>query len=229
MTQASENTRGKDTAAQVSSDAEHLRPTTKRLLLVRHAQIAAEHVGQLIGATDVPLDPSAESRARTAAGRLARWNPQTCICSPMQRCRQTAAAVAPDLVPHFDPDLREIDFGRWETKAFAEAAAKDPSLVDRWAAFAPDFAFPGGESVADFLHRVHAAADRLIHAEAETVLVVTHGGVIRTMICHLLGLESRRYVAFDVPYLATAVIDLFDGQGVLATLERPEAAEAGNG
>ncbi len=40
------------------------------------------------------------------------------------------------------------------------------------------------------------------------------------MICHLLGLEPRHYMTFDVPYSALAVIDLFDGKGVLAALER---------
>jgi broad specificity phosphatase PhoE len=69
----------------------------------------------------------------------------------------------------------------------------------------------------------------LIHAEAQTVLAVTHGGVIRAMICHLLALEPRQYVAFDVPYAAMVVIDLFDGKGVLAALERPEPQEGDHG
>jgi alpha-ribazole phosphatase len=132
------------------------------------------------------------------------------------------------LPPQLDPNLREIDFGACENRTFAEAAAEDPTLADRWAALAPDFAFPGGENVGDFLRRMQAAADRLVRAEAQTVLAVTHGGVIRTMICHLLGIEPRKYLAFDVPYSAMAVIDVFDGRGVLAALVRPDA-EDGHG
>ncbi len=190
-----------------------------RLLLLRHARIEARYVGRLIGATDLPLDPAGEAQARTLAERLARWTPQACYCSPMQRCRQTAAAAVPDLPPQVDADLREIDFGEWETRTFAEAAGDNPALVDRWAAFSPDFAFPGGESVGGFLCRVRGAAQRLVDAEARTVLAVTHGGIVRTMLCHLLGLEPRHYVAFDVPYCGLAVIDLLDGKGVLAALE----------
>ena len=193
-----------------------------RLLLLRHARIAARYVGRMIGATDLPLDTAGAAQARTLAQRLARWAPQACYCSPMQRCRQTASAVVADLPPQIDTDLREIDFGEWETRTFAEAARHDPSLVDRWARFSPDFAFPGGESASGFLCRVRSAAQRLVDAEARIVLAVTHGGVIRTMICHLLGLEHRQYVAFDVPYCGLAVIDLLDGKGVLAALERPE-------
>ena len=54
------------------------------------------------------------------------------------------------------------------------------------------------------------------------MLAVTHGGVIRAMICHLLGLEPRHYVLFEVDYAAAVVIDLFDGRGVLAV---PSATE----
>lgn len=195
----------------------------KRLLLLRHAAVAAEYAGRLIGSTDVPLAGLGQMQARRLADRVARWKPQVCYSSPMQRCRQTVAAAAVGLPLHIDADLREIDFGRCETRTFAEAAADDPGLADRWAAFAPEFGFPGGEKLECFLGRVRAAADRLAGAEGPTVLAVTHGGVIRAMICHLLGLESRHYVAFEVPYTAIAVIDVVDAKGVLAALDRPDA------
>jgi broad specificity phosphatase PhoE len=197
----------------------------KRLLLLRHPPIIAGHVGQLIGATDAPLAPLSQSQASALAARVMRWAPHACHCSPLQRCRQTASVVAPGLPLLVDPDLREIDFGEWEKRTFEEAARRDPALVERWGNFDADFAFPGGESVGGFMCRVRAAADRLIQAEQQIVLAVTHGGVIRTMICHLLGLEPRNYLAFDVPYAAMAVIELFDGRGVLAALVRPDAAE----
>ena len=197
----------------------------ERLILVRHARVGVAYAGRLVGAMDVPLDPAGQMQAKALAGRVMRLAPQVCFCSPMQRCRQTASALPSEILLHVDADLREIDFGEWENRTFAETVAADSSLVDRWAAFDPGFAFPGGESVDGFLHRVQVAADRLAQSEAPTVLAVTHGGVVRTMICHFLGLEPRKYVAFDVPYAGMAVIDLFDGKGVLASLERPEAVE----
>jgi broad specificity phosphatase PhoE len=133
--------------------------------------------------------------------------------------------MLPDLCPQFDPDLREIDFGQWEDLTYCDALRDNPAAVARWVAYDPDFAFPGGESLKQFQGRVQAVAERLTQAAAQTVLAVTHGGVARVMICHLLGLPTRRYVAFDVPYAGSAVIDLFDGRGVLAALERPENME----
>jgi len=201
----------------------------QRLLLLRHARVPLEFQGKLIGSTDVALDRCGELQARRQAERVARWEPRVCFSSPLRRCRQTASSVVPELSVQFDAELREIDFGRWETCTFAEAADDDPGLTDRWAAFAPDFAFPDGEDVAGFLRRVRAVAERLIRQPAQTVLAVTHGGVIRAMICHLIGLEPQHYVAFHVPYAALAVIDLCDGKGVLAALERPDATEVGCG
>jgi alpha-ribazole phosphatase len=201
----------------------------KQLLLLRHGRIVASHVGLLIGATDVPVDPAALMQLQTVGKRLLPRKPEVCYCSPLARCRQTALAVAPHLPIHVDADLREIDFGRWEQHTFAEAAADDPSLIDRWAAFDAGFAFPGGESVGSFLHRVRAAAERLIAAQADTVLLVTHGGVIRAMLCHLLGLDPRHYAAFQVGYAAVAVVELVDGKGVLAALEQAELPEGDDG
>ena len=202
----------------------------KRILLLRHGQVRPDAVGCLLGSTDLPLDATGQAQALAAACRVARFGPQRCYASPLVRCRQTAVAAVPGMEVRFDDGLREIDFGRWETRRFDELAAADPGLVDRWAAFAPDFAFPGGDSVAGFLQRVHAAAERLVRDDADTVLAVAHGGVIRVMLCYFLGLEPRQYVLFHVGYTGLAVFDLFDGgarhaeracygAGVLAALE----------
>ena len=263
----------------------------QRLVLVRHARIAAAQVGRLIGSTDLPLDPLGESQARALAPRAVRWSPERCCTSPLLRCRQTATAMFPDrnlpvprtpavdtlgattmvsMVPglsssventvgqanrgthqfgsvgapgcdatatssdpaqflRVDDDLREIDFGRCEGRTFDEVAREDPSLAARWAALEPDFAFPGGERLGDFFDRVRRAAVRLARDDVPTVMAVTHKGVIRAMICHFLGLEPWQYVLFDVGYAAAATIDLFDGKGVLTSLERLELPEDAHG
>jgi alpha-ribazole phosphatase len=202
---------------------------SKRLLLVRHARVQSEFVGRLIGSSDVPLDPSSEAQTKALAERILRWTPGVCYCSPLTRCRDTARRIVPHLPSQIDGDLREIDFGLWENRTFPEIASEEPALIDRWADFSPEFCFPGGEGVRSFLERVQNAADRFAKCTEQTTLLVTHGGVIRAMICHLLGLEPRKYVAFDVPYAGIAVIDLFDGKGVLTALERLDTPEDKHG
>jgi alpha-ribazole phosphatase len=202
---------------------------TQRLLLVRHARTGPDHAGRLLGTTDLSLDTSGKVQAQALGARVMRHRPQVCYCSPLLRCRQTAFMIDAGLPTEFDDELREIDFGRWENRTFEEVAREDPPLVDRWASFADDFCFPGGESLHAFLQRVHAAADRLARVDAATVLVVTHGGVIRAMLCHWLGLDPRQYVVFHVGYAGLAILDLFGSRGVLSALEPLQGPEVDGG
>ncbi len=193
-----------------------------QLLLMRHASVGPEHAGRYLGRSDVPIARSQAAPVRSAADWLASKRVGRCVCSPMLRARQTAELVARTI--EIDPDLREVDFGRWEGKNFDEIAKTDAEHVQKWAEMREDFAFPEGESMADFLARIKRAADRLASDPAKVVLAITHGGVIRSMICHYLGLGSKHYILFNVRYASCCVIDLFDGKGILSGLNQPEVA-----
>ncbi|MFH0938107.1 MAG: alpha-ribazole phosphatase [Planctomycetota bacterium] len=193
-----------------------------QLLLVRHGCCGSEHSQRFIGASDPDLS---EIGRQQVAALTAQWNAQKsqrCFCSPLKRCRQTAAPLADALrlKIEIEADLREIDFGRWEGLTFEEIAVADPEIVKQWADFTPGFRFPGGESLKDFLARVDRVITRLTAAD-DAVLVVTHGGVIRTTICHLLGLSPRQYVLFDVKPTSLVTINVCHGKGVLAGLNEP--------
>lgn len=196
----------------------------RRLILARHASVGEEFAGRYLGATDTPLSPRGVEQAKRLGQWLCGQSIGRCYVSPMLRTRQTA-----ELLPFTQNselrtlhDLREVHFGHWEGKTFAEVSAADPLAVERWATWQADFAFPGGESISAFLSRVQFAADELAKDPADVVLAVTHGGVIRAMICHLLGLDARNYLLFGVKPAACAVIDVFDGKGVLTGLNLPD-------
>lgn len=192
----------------------------KALLLVRHGRIEDRFQGCFVGSTDVPLAANGRTRIASLARYVGIHKPSKCICSPLKRARQTAEILAGvlNLDVDVDPDLREVDFGRWEGLTFQEIAESDPELVDKWAAWEDDFAFPGGESLGRFFGRVRKAADRFAADPAQAILMVSHGGVIRAMICHFLGLDQRRHVLFDIRHAALTRVELSDGRGVLAEL-----------
>jgi alpha-ribazole phosphatase len=198
------------------------------LYLVRHGITGSGRDCRYLGRTDAPLNAVGRAQVEALAQLLhAKRRCGRCVCSPLQRAAQTAEILraATACAPEVDPDLREIDFGRWEGKMFSEIRDSSAAEVERWARFSPDFAFPGGESLRDFLDRVRRAADRLAADQAETVLAVTHGGVIKVMLCHLLGLEPRRYVAFEIATASLTVVRLFEGKGVLSEMTRVEPPE----
>ncbi len=189
-----------------------------RLYLMRHGSTGPALYGRMVGSSDVPLGPEGPEQVRRAAARLAGIGFSAFYTSPKLRARQSAAIVGEELGlggAEVVDDLREVDFGRWERLTFAEISGRDPELAARWRIWSPDFAFPGGERIGDFVARVGRAAATLPRA-GENVLVVAHGGVVRALLCHFLGLEPSQYLLFDVKPAGIAVVDVFEGgRGVM--------------
>lgn len=202
-----------------------------KVILIRHGDTGIQHRGRYIGSTDIPLSPDGWLQASQLAAPLRREAAGKYISSPSRRARETARAALDwcTIATEFDPDLREVDFGAWEGKTFAEITASHPQDVAKWAAYHADFAFPKGEGIAAFAKRVQEAGRRLAADPAETVAVFTHAGVIRALICHYLALECSKYLHFDIKPASVTTIAIHDnGRGVLTGLNDLCHLEGGN-
>jgi len=189
------------------------------LVLVRHGDLGEGYRGRYVGRTDLPLAAEGRRQAAAMAGELGRIEGAHILCSPLRRARETTEiALGKEEAFTIDEDLREIDFGRWELMNFAQIAAADPAAVERWAALEDDFTFPDGESIGAFRGRVEAVSRRIAADPAETIVAFTHGGVIRLLVCHFLGLEYRRYLLFDVRPGSLSEISIEGGKGVLTRI-----------
>lgn len=139
-----------------------------RFWLVRHGPT---HAKAMIGWTDLPAD-LADSAALT---RLSAYLPPAApvISSDLSRAIATADTLGnrPRL-PH-DPDLREIHFGQWERRTFAEIDAETPDLIRAFWEAPGENRPPGGESWNDLTARTSTALDRL-QGVASDLIVVAH-------------------------------------------------------
>ncbi len=164
------------------------RPT--RLLLLRHGQTEMSVHKLYSGRSNPPLTEQGLWQAHRAADRIAaRGGLAGIISSPLQRCQQTAQAVADQLgVPVITWDeLVEVDFGTWEGLSFSQAHESDPELHARWLAD-PSIAPPQGESLLEVNHRVTSAREKLEEQfPGQTVLVVSHVSPIKAIISQALG------------------------------------------
>jgi len=192
------------------------------LHFIRHGRTTAPP-GVLLGSTDVPLSREGRLQCTGLGSRLPKGLP--CLCSPMLRATQTKEELAEQGVVSdvvFDDRLREIDFGRWEQKTFAELA-QEGADISGWQEYY-HFCFPGGESIAGFVTRLQDLADdwqQQVKKNSDgQLLIVTHGGVIRTMLCLLLGLDHKNYLLFDVGYGSWTTVALHAQGGVLTGLNR---------
>lgn len=192
-----------------------------QVFLIRHGDTGATLKGRFVGRRDVPLSPLGQKQARALTHSTDLSRCREAFCSPMLRVRETIANASLEVMCQQDDDLREIDFGLWESLSFAEISRDYPEDVDRWARMEGDFCFPQGEAYADFLHRIQRAGERIARAAAaqsEPVAIFAHGGVIRALICLWLGLPAKHYLLFEIDPASVTAVRLFGDQGVLTCL-----------
>jgi broad specificity phosphatase PhoE len=192
-----------------------------RLVLVRHGVTASNLERRFTGQLDVPLSGLGERQARAAAAALADTSLDVVVSSDLRRAWATATAIAEPhgLVPEMDPDLREICMGTWEGRSVWEIEAEDPELIANWRKDPLRYVPPGGESLEDFQARLVGALSRWLDRRSHgTLLWVTHGGSIGTLLCHLLGMESSRREQFRRDNAAITEVELDGPRPVLCRM-----------
>jgi len=189
----------------------------KRIYLVRHGQpTVPDGSWRFMGQSDPPLSPCGVSQAHALAEQVAAVHFDAVYSSDLQRCVMTAAIVSKDTGPDIQelPELREIDIGRWEGMSLEEVKHRYPSEYAQREHDLAGFAFPGGESFRDLLARVLPPFRRIMDSDAQSILVVSHKGVNRVLLAHLLGMPLEEL--FSIPQIYCCVnlikiVELPDG------------------
>jgi probable phosphoglycerate mutase len=169
-------------------------------LLLRHAAHDKVHsilAGRMPG---ILLGPAGLEQARRFAERLKREGIAALYCSPRERTRQTAEAIA--LASRLGPPreleaLDEVDVGAWSGRSFAELEG-DPAWRS-WNEQRGAARTPSGESFADVQRRVTGKLEELKtrHPEA-TVGLVTHAEVIRAAVLHHLRMAADEWWRIEI-------------------------------
>ena len=178
------------------------------VLLVRHG-IAQDAEGRALGWTDRPL--AAEGRAGIEA-HAATWTgppPARCWTSDLARTRETAAILATRWTTLVEPEprLREMHFGDWDGRSWAELDLESPSNPDAWSEDWPSIRAPGGESFDDVVRRVSAWLATLPR-DAGDYLVVAHAGSIRAAAVALLGISPSRAFSLALDHATVSTFEL---------------------
>jgi alpha-ribazole phosphatase len=162
-----------------------LTTSPSQIWLARHARPLVGP-GICYGQLDVAADTEATA---TSASALAAVIPAATriVCSPLQRCELLAHSLLglrADLAYKTDARLMELNFGAWEGRRWDDIG---PAALDAWVADFGHHRPGGGESMAQFMHRVASAWDEASQAASQTTptLWLTHAGVIRAaMLIH---------------------------------------------
>jgi broad specificity phosphatase PhoE len=191
-----------------------------RLLLARHAAATGE-AGRYWGRTDHPLSEAGREQALRLASRLEGAPLEMACSSDLTRATETAtlALGRRDLPVDLHPDLRELDFGACEGLTYAEALRLHPETGGFWSGDDPLASPPGGESLGALVVRV----DRFLvtvraRGREASILVVSHAGPLRVLLCRCLGVDPRRYWQFRVDHASLSVLDLQPDCAILESL-----------
>ncbi|MDG4858407.1 histidine phosphatase family protein [Streptomyces sp. T-3] len=168
----------------------------RRLILWRHGQTSWNLERRFQGSTDIALTDEGIAQARRAARLLASLKPDAIVASDLQRAAATAAELASltGLEVTHEEGLRETYAGEWQGLTHEEIIARFGEQYAAWKRGEP-VRRGGGELETEVADR--AAPVVLQHADklpdGGTLVVVSHGGTIRTTIGRLLGLDSHHW------------------------------------
>lgn len=163
------------------------------LLLVRHGPTVWTGEKRLQGQTDIDLSGPGRLHTAALAPVIAAWKPRTAIASPLSRTMSTVAELT-GLEPIVDARWVEAGLGEWEGRR-AEEIGTDYA---RWRA--GTLVPPGGEDPAAVTDRVTSAVASAAEKPGP-VLVVTHGGTIRSVLARFVGLTTDRLEPVAAPSL----------------------------
>ena len=187
--------------------------------LVRHGSLPPNPERRMVGARDIPLSDAGRAQIRLMARQFVPELGQgvgAVICSDLDRCRETASLLL-EAMPvasmqnrpplHVEPGLREICLGLWQGMTKAEIEHTWPGAYAARGQNMAHYCPPQGESFMQAQRRALAALARWRRAYPYvTLLVVSHAGIIGTLLAHYLALPLRHVLQIPQHYGCRAFV-----------------------
>lgn len=185
------------------------------VVLVRHARSTANASGVLTGRLKgVHLDEVGQAQAERAGHRLASVPLAALVSSPLERCKETARALASaqstNVKVATERGLVECDYGEWQGRPLKELAKEKLWKVVQ--SHPASVTFPAGESMAAMSARAVAAVrrhDALVeaaHGPHAVWAAVTHGDLVKAILADALGLHLDQFQRLHVDPSSMSVI-----------------------
>lgn len=206
--------------------------------LIRHGETEGDGVKRYKGHIDVPLSENGIRQMKRLSvfisaevqkcRNTSRFNQDelpsfqtsaiaSIYCSDLSRAIKSAEIIAEPfgLKPIVMPDLRERSFGLWEGMSFDEIREKYPEEFKAWAGNPLKYSPIGGESTMEVKDRVIAALDRILKEDYIYIVIVSHGGVNRIILCHVLGIPLENIFRIEQDYGALNIVEFYDEYPVI--------------
>jgi len=189
-----------------------------RWYLVRHGRTELNRDNRVQGHSQTLLDEEGLSQAGKIRDRLAEETFTAAFSSDLARAQQTAKTILGNrkITLTVSSDLREFDYGLWTNLTLAELRDNYSDGMSRMMDSNHNFAPPGGESLIQLLERTGRFVTRVKAQVSEgNLLMVCHGGSLRALIVHLLGLPADSFWCLQVDLASLSIVDIYPNRAVL--------------
>lgn len=171
------------------------RSERKTIYVVRHGATPWNEQGRIMGHRDLDLSAHGQRQAEGARSLLASCRLDMALTSPLTRTRHTAEIVIASRVVTLEEDRRLIELALEGWEGLRRAELRGEPSWQRWINEPHKTATPEGETLDDVLRRATAVLDDGLSRvpQGGGLLIITHGGVARVLLLHLLGMPLSAY------------------------------------
>ena len=196
-----------------------------RFLLIRHG--VTDHLGERISGRmpGVHLNERGQRSLARLRKEVLAIGVKRIFSSPLERCRETAEAIAEGKAITLKDEFLELDFGDWTGLTF-----DDLHRLEDWKRYNRQRSAvrtPGGESAYDVQFRaVHGLREIREENGGGVFAIITHADVIRALLCFALGMPLDFLLRLQIDPASLTEIEMDEhGMRVLRANWRPPADE----
>lgn len=187
-----------------------------RLILIRHGYSVGNKERRFSGQADVMLDEIGILQAREITEYVVNnFDIDAVYSSDLSRAYETVRGIAEafSLSVIKRRELRELDVGVWQGRPVSEIAEEYPEEFNLFRSNIGRYRPVGGESYEEMMKRAMDEIYRIVaENKGKTVVIGTHGGVIRVIRAFIKGLSLDEIKTLShVPNASVTILEERDG------------------
>lgn len=189
-----------------------------KVILIRHGESELNIKGVYYGVLNPGLTEKGREQAKKTREILKSINYNKIYCSDLKRAVHTAEIVnVKELELLIDEELRELNFGIFEGHTYEELLEKYPNELEKSRENWENYNYITGESVTELQKRAVNFINKKVNLDENTVLV-THWGIINTILSHYFSNGLDAYWKFSVKNAGVVIIEFSEGYPILKGL-----------
>lgn len=181
-----------------------------RIYFVRHAQTEWNYQRRWQGIRDIELNAFGREQVAAVRDLFTGVSLSHIYVSDLSRARETAQAIVDSTGAPIEvlSSLRERSFGDWEGHTNEELNEQYPDEMAAYRADRDTYRPPNGQSWNEFSAKAVATVEAIANKHLDdTIAIVSHGGLIRSFINHVLGITRGRFMRFRVDNASVSIVE----------------------